>query len=157
MKQTYLASIMLLLGYAIQAQQVISTSGDFHSNGSGSISFTIGESMTETFVGSGQQLTQGFQQSKLTITAIPITPEFTLKISAYPNPTTDFLNISIEKVDLSGIRYTLYSLDGKILESQEVKSNLTVIPFSALPPACYFIKITVNSKESKTYKIIKTL
>jgi len=154
MKQLSFAFLLLLFGSSIQAQQVIATTGNFHSNGSGSIAFTMGECVTETFTSSGTMLTQGFQQSGLTVTAIPGNPEFSLNVTAYPNPTTDFLNISIDKVDLSGIRYTLYSLDGKILESKEVKSNLTVIPFSALPPACYFIRITVNSKEAKTYKII---
>jgi hypothetical protein len=42
--------------------QVIASSGSYFSNGSGSLSWTLGETMTETFIAGSSQLTQGFQQ-----------------------------------------------------------------------------------------------
>lgn len=45
--------------------QVIASSGGFFSNGSGSLSWTLGETMTETFTGGSNQLTQGFQQPEM--------------------------------------------------------------------------------------------
>jgi len=42
--------------------QVIASSGGYFTNGSGSLSWTIGETITETFTAGSSQLTQGFQQ-----------------------------------------------------------------------------------------------
>ncbi|MFU8844174.1 MAG: hypothetical protein ACNA7V_10250 [Bacteroidales bacterium] len=42
--------------------EVIATAGDYFENSSGSLSWTLGEVMTETFSSGGNILTQGFQQ-----------------------------------------------------------------------------------------------
>lgn len=52
--------------------QVIASSGGYYSNGSGSLSWTLGETMTETFTSGSPQLTQGFQQPDAVLVNINI-------------------------------------------------------------------------------------
>lgn len=50
------------------APQVIASAGGYQSNGSGSLSFTIGETNTQTLTSATHMLTQGFQQAfKMTL------------------------------------------------------------------------------------------
>ena len=51
------------------AQEVITTAGDYHSAASGSLSWTLGEVLTETYSTGLNSLTQGFNQSQLSATA----------------------------------------------------------------------------------------
>jgi len=72
MKNYLLAILVLTASVSVKAQQleVIATSGDFYENSSGSLSWTLGEVFIETLSETNFILTQGFQQSKLTLTAI---------------------------------------------------------------------------------------
>jgi hypothetical protein len=62
MKKTLLFSLtMFLFSMAIHAQQqVIASAGNYFSNASGSISWTMGEPVIESYTASGSILTQGF-------------------------------------------------------------------------------------------------
>lgn len=68
MKKLFFNIGLLLLGASIQSAaqslspQVIASSGGYFSNAAGSLSFTVGETVTPTVTGGGYTLTQGFQQ-----------------------------------------------------------------------------------------------
>ena len=67
MKKVYLfIGLVSVCFFNVNAQEIISTSGDYFENTTGSISWTIGESMIETYTNGSEILTQGFQQSRLT-------------------------------------------------------------------------------------------
>jgi len=60
-------SILIILAFAflsfqVKAQQVIASSGGYYEGETVSLSWTLGEPVTETFSGGGVILTQGFQQ-----------------------------------------------------------------------------------------------
>ena len=63
----WLIGIFVLVGTFTQAQslspKVIASAGGYQSNTAGSLSFTIGETNTQTFTSATHMLTQGFQQS----------------------------------------------------------------------------------------------
>src|SRR5205809_516590 len=54
------------LGAQSITQDVIATTGDSYTNTSAILSFTVGEPMTETLIGTNKMITQGFQQAPLT-------------------------------------------------------------------------------------------
>ena len=68
------------------AQEVITTAGDYYLASSGSLSWTFGETITETFSTGINALTQGFNQSQLSATATYQLPTLDFNIKAYPNP-----------------------------------------------------------------------
>ncbi|MCP4550548.1 MAG: T9SS type A sorting domain-containing protein, partial [Bacteroidetes bacterium] len=99
-------------------------------------------------------LTQGFCQANLTVTPIP-GPGLDYELLAYPNPTKDFVILKINNNDLSNFNYLLYDVNGRLIRSNKITSNETLIPFSFLAPATYFLKITDNQIEVKSFQIIK--
>ena len=145
-----------LTGYgATNAQEVNSTTGNSHSNASGSISYTIGEPVVETFAGESNILTQGFQQSNLIVTAIEELPGLDYRISAYPNPATEIVKLWIGKESFTGMQYMLYDMKGNLLMKNSLEGTETEIPFSYLSPAEYILKVSNQNKELKSFKIIK--
>jgi len=77
MKKIFIIQLCLLclLG-VIHAQSieraVIATSGDYHSNGTGAVSQTIGEPVGEFFTNETTHLTQGFQQGEYEMPVLPL-------------------------------------------------------------------------------------
>lgn len=88
-----------------QVQFVVASGGEIFTSASGSLEWTLGEPVTETFQKSNGILTQGFHQT--------FSQEFgTTRIVVYPNPTPDFLfvstpsagNYQIELFNLHGVK-----------------------------------------------------
>ena len=73
----------LLSGIAVHAQELVSTAGSYGETSSGSLSWTIGEPVIETITNGTNTLTQGFQQSKLTVTAINELKVSGIELSVY--------------------------------------------------------------------------
>jgi hypothetical protein len=148
--------LSILSGYGkIVAQEVVSSAGDSHSNANGSISYTIGEPVIETFTGENNILTQGFQQTNLMVTAIDELPGLDFEISAFPNPATEIVKIRIGKESIVGMQYMLYDMSGNLLLRNGLEGTETEIPFNDFSPAEYILRISDNSKEVKSFKIVK--
>lgn len=66
MKYIKLVALALLLSGSVSAQtisrKVVAASGGYYSNGAGSLSWTLGETITPTLQAGGNTLSQGFQQ-----------------------------------------------------------------------------------------------
>jgi hypothetical protein len=148
-------SFLIYNGTLIQAQQLVSTAGDFYQNNSGSLSFSLGELAIETFLSTNNILTQGFQQTNLVAVSIKELPGLDFEISVYPNPVKDIVVLKIPSEKLVGKQYKLYDMDGKLLQIKLLNETETEISFSSLTPATYFIKVGEGEKELKTFKIVK--
>ena len=73
-----------------------------------------------------------------------------LNIKTYPNPTENFINLSVNHSNYSIYIYDI--LGGKILETFETKK----IDISNLETGTYFIKITnLNNNSAKAIKFLK--
>ena len=155
MKNIILLTIILLIGTVLTAQEVISSGGETQSASGYEISWTIGEPVIETFTGSTNILTQGFHQSKLTVTPITEFLNSRIELKVFPNPTSDFVLIQFnELVENSG--YTLFNLTGKVLESELLTSTSTKLDLKNYASGQYILKLTKNSTQPlQTFKIIK--
>jgi hypothetical protein len=151
-----IASVFLALipGF-VNAQQIISSSGIALKNSTGSLSFTLGELVIDTKNVGETTITQGFHQTKLTITVIHFLREQNFSISAFPNPTHDFVNLKIEKGDIRDIEIVLFDLQGKVLSTQKIESTNTEVSFSGYNPGNYLLKVIQKGKEIRTFKVIK--
>jgi hypothetical protein len=145
-----------LFGYgALRAQEIITPSGDYFSNSNGSLSSTIGEPINETLTGSENVITQGFQQSKLTITSVNELPNLDYTITAFPNPAKEHVKIKCDSQKNENLSYELYDNSGKLLQKKQFDGSETEISFSNLKPSDYYIKIDSGQKEVKVFKIVK--
>jgi hypothetical protein len=139
----------------VNAQQVISSAGVSGSNANGSISSTVGELVIDTKTAGSTTITQGFHQTKLTVTAIQELKGLDFSITAFPNPTNDFVTIKIEDGKPSKMTYSLFDSNGKSIQNGTLIDNEAEISFISLNPATYILKIMKNGKEIKTLKIVK--
>lgn len=147
---------LALIPAALFGQEVISSGGS-HAQGTGvSLSWTLGEPVTATLKSSGYILTQGFHQTRLSASAIEdvATPGLTLVV--YPNPFTYVLHLRVDKGDFSNLRYSLLTLEGKILHSDLIRSSLTSIDLLPYASGNYLLRINrKNGELINTYKVIK--
>lgn len=140
-----------------EAQEIVSPAGEHFSNETMQISWTFSEPVINTLVGEGESemLTQGFHQPRLVVTALNEVPELALHIEAYPNPTTDYLNVSIKNAASENLSYTLYNSNRKVLTSKQISSDISEISMTGYASSIYFLKISGENKELKTFKIVK--
>ncbi len=137
------------------APQVVSTSGTSFSNASGQLDWTIGEPVTAALNASGNELTQGFHQPNLVITAVSnLSADYSVNV--YPNPTVDYVTLQFHNLKES-LSIELYTADGKLLESKQANSiNDLQINMSDYTAGAYFLAIKTNNSATKNYKIIKS-
>jgi len=136
-------------------QEVVASSGNHFSNNDIQISWTLGEPVIQTLSNNNVQLTQGFHQAKLTVTAIEELDDLLMQISAYPNPTSNYLKLSVKNSGKEELHYTLYTLDGKMLMQKQIESDFSEISMMNYISAIYFLKVSTGDSTLKTFKIIK--
>ena len=136
----------------VTSPSVISISGGSYSNGNIIIDYTLGEIVVETYTNSTTILTQGFHQGVIDVSTELVNID--IKTKVYPNPTTNFLIVEIEKNVNADI--LVYDINGKIA----IKDNLNneqqrQLDFSFLTQGNYFLHIKIGDKES-VYQINKS-
>ena len=147
---------MLLLGighFGLYAQETTPASGGNGSSSEGSISFSVGQIFYSEISDANGTVLQGVQQPfEIWQTAgIEQAKGINLNLSAYPNPTTYFLILKIENYATENLSYKLYDSSGKILEGKKITGNETFITMVNRVPAAYFLNVTDENKEIKSF------
>ncbi|MCH8318194.1 MAG: T9SS type A sorting domain-containing protein [Bacteroidetes bacterium] len=136
--------------------EVIANSGGYYSSTNATLSWTIGESIIETSSNLNNILTQGFQQSSYSVTAIEEYLNSDYNINVYPNPVNEFVTINISSEKQIQLTVELKDLKGKILVTKIINGNNLQIDLSQFANSIYFLKIsTTEGKMLKSYKIQK--
>ena len=130
---------------------VITNSGGTFSNNSIIMDFSIGELAVQTLQ-NNEILTQGFHQGDLTVsTSIE---NIAIKTKIYPNPTTNFLIIELEKN--VNAELLVYDINGKIVIKNKLnEEQKKQLDFSFLTQGNYFLHINIEDKQS-VYQINKS-
>ena len=155
MKKIILIVIVLLFNTKIVAQTATVSSGNTASSSQGSVSYTIGQIAYTSSTSSSGSIEQGVQQSySISETLGTQESAISLKIVAFPNPTTNTLQLKLENnnTDLS---YKLINLLGETISTEKITSNNITINMKLQPSATYFLKIYMSSVFMATLKIIK--
>ena len=149
------AAALFLLGIgSLQAQQTTSSSGGEATGLGGTSSYTIGQTVYTSVSGAGGSSSQGVQQPyQIDVISGASIAEVTLEMSAYPNPTTSKLTLTV--ADATDLSYQLYDTKGNQIKSNVVSEALTVINLEDQPAAVYFLKVVQSKEPLKTFKIIK--
>ena len=153
-------SAVLLLGLGLtglQAQETIPATGGNALGSGGSASYTVGQMVYQTNTGTNGSVAEGVQQPYeiSIVTAIEDANGINLSISAYPNPTFDYLTLEVKDFDFSNLAFQLYDIQGKLLQNEKITERQSRVLMYNLLPATYFVKILEGNKEVKTFKIIK--
>ena len=155
MKHYLLILLIALCANSLQAQEVVTTAGSYGETTSGSLSWTIGEPVIETITDGTNTLTQGFQQSKLTVTTINDLKVPGIELSVYPNPTNSFLSIEVKTDKQRDLLLSLFDLNGRLILQKKMAGNKQTIKMQNYKPGTYILKVTEANKEIRTYQIVK--
>ena len=133
------------------AQSAVSTAG-YEATGDGTVSATIGQVAYHTATGDGGSIAQGVQQAFeiTTETGIEITE---IQLSAYPNPTSDVLNLKIDG-DFGTVTYALYNNSSALVTKGTANGSETQIQMGAYKPGVYFLEVKKDGK-TKKFKIVR--
>ena len=130
---------------------VVASQGDYFSSASGSVSWTLGEIMGETYT-TTNILTQGFQQPKLLVTAVT-TIEGELLGSLFPNPINNNVNVIVSVKS----KFIIYDMLGKQIGNWNLITGKNEIDLSKLADGMYQATL-INTENNfiQSFKIIKS-
>lgn len=155
-KKVKLSILLLGLGLTVQAQQATTSTGGVASGSGGTAAYSNGQVVYTTHTGSNGSVAQGVQQPyEISIVLGVENQQISLNLKANPNPTTDYLTLNVGNAELSTLNFQLFDISGKLIESRKIISSSETIAMENLPTATYFLKVTNNNNEVKTFKVIK--
>jgi len=150
----FFSLFFLIMG--VQAQQVLATSGLTVTDTRGSVSFTIGQPFYTSYTNFDGSITQGVQQSILVDVATSTDIAEGVSCTAYPNPVSQYLIITVNDVDRLEPEALFFDSDGKFIFSKKLNLRQTSIPANLLVTGTVFnLAIRSNGKLIKTFRIIK--
>lgn len=160
MKTKRLLILLLLicaLAPGLFAQRGSVAAGGESSGSGGKISYSIGQVDFISSSGSGGSSNQGLQQP-FTITeetGIEV-KSITLNFAVYPVPTLDNVSLNVTGNEFGKLRYTLISMDGKLLLDQEVLSDITIVQMREYTQGLYKLNVyDSDNKLIKSFNLIK--
>ena len=162
LKRHFLICFLFLTGTLFVSAQSLSPAVISSSGGSGEangtlLSWTIGETMTQTFSSDTLLLTQGFQQGYFSITtSLDELTGLGFKVNLYPNPVNQDLNIEFSENPTSQVQLKLMDLTGKVIVTRIVNSpsNILRLNMNDLTAGVYFLEIRMQMKRT-VFKILK--
>ena len=155
----FIALVALTTGHAQSlGQTVVGNSGATISGASNTLSFTVGEAVIGN-IENGESLGQGFWLGAIEGVVLS-TDDFSIDTSAsvYPNPVSDFLNITFKDMAGQDFEIMLYDVNGRAVMQKELlnSSQNETINLSPFSTGIYMLKVVqVSTSSSKTFKIIK--
>lgn len=155
MKKYLIIITAVFFAGSLNAQQVTNNAGGIFQNSQYELSWGLGELAIHTLTSDEYILTQGFQQSLLTVTGIGEDKPLDFDISVFPNPTQDFVNLEVEKKGTEKLEYHLFGQKGELIERNAIHSPSVKVPFLNQPNGIYYLNIYSNDKKVKTFKIVK--
>lgn len=159
-KQKIILLIIVIVGLTrLQAQIVVPATGGNALGSGGSVSYSVGQIIYTTNIGTSGSVAQGVQQpfEISTVTGLKEAKGISLLCSVYPNPITDVVQLRIDAStpSIQSMSYQLLDLQGKLLDSRKLEADVTNIVMNNLCAATYFLKVVKGCNEIKTFKIIK--
>lgn len=150
------ASLFFVLnGIAAYAQSDIVPFGGDATDGSVTVSYTVGQVAVQVNSDGGTTIYEGVQQPyEIQIIGIDNYPGITLNAMVYPNPTTSNLQLTISNEEFEG-EVKMFDTNGKYLFSKKIERSTTEIPMSDFATGTYFVNVCKGQQMLKSFKVIK--
>ncbi|KAF2328718.1 T9SS type A sorting domain-containing protein [Flavobacterium ginsenosidimutans] len=140
--------------------ETIITSGNNASGSSGTVTYSIGQ-VFYTYIGTEPvfNVAQGIQhqENDETLGNPEIEEPAKAEMFVFPNPTSDFVNISMTGLELQSAHrsYRLYDIQARLLKQNTISQDETQVSLANLTPSVYILVVYVDNKKLKSFKIIK--
>ena len=153
-KLTLIFSLCISAGN-IYGQESSNTVGGSAAGSGGTVTYSIGQVAYTYESGPNGNSNQGVQQP-YEIYAVGINEEdIAISLAAFPNPTTDILTLKFDEFNSQNASFQLANQAGKIIQEKKISNVSTSLDLSKEVSGIYFLRINADSKNIKTFKIIK--
>lgn len=152
-KNTAFVSFFMLLSTLVTAQQAVVSAGSSHSNSSGYISYSVGQ----TAIGYSFSNTGSVQAGVLHFfdTQVLVEEISGMSVSIFPNPTQGQVWIQFSEIIETEYVFEVYTITGIQLQ-YGICQSFTKLDFAEYPPGIYLITIRDMHKNLiNQYKITK--
>lgn len=136
----------------VYGQDVISTQGASYSNASGSIDFTIGETIIATGSDGSNDITQGFHQTNWNFVGIEDHQE-NMEANVFPNPMNS--SLTIQTPDFDDVQFKMLDAQGRLVATGTLEEEQSQIETASFVPGNYTLMLYRGSEKLKTFKLIK--
>ena len=150
--------VFLLLGMGLSsgfAQQAVTSSGGDASGNGGTAAYSFGQVFYTSNQSANGSVNQGVQQAYEIFTVGLKETNLDIQLVAFPNPTTDYLNLQVSEAGGKNLSYLLTDLQGKQIKTGAIKETETPIDLKELVSGIYFIQINEANKNLQTFKVVK--
>lgn len=164
-KHVFFGVLFLLFGVSVNAQTLtptaISSGGGFFSSASGSLSGTVAEmTMVQTFIGTNNILTQGFQQPEDYSISIAENEASSGEMMIYPNPTNGQFSLLFNNDGAQQHSLKIYNLVGQVVLTKKLESvqglNTCRFDISQQGQGIYMLEFTsIDSKGKEKVTVLK--
>jgi hypothetical protein len=155
---TTLSILSFLFGFqTILSQNAVPAAGGNASGSGGSVNYTVGQTVYTAVQGSTGSVIQGCQQpyEAVVLTSLPEAEGIQLECRVYPNPSSGFVMLLVNRDNLDNLSFQLYTTNGSLIQNRKITNRETVIEMGGLPHASYFLHILNDQREIKTFILIK--
>jgi hypothetical protein len=137
------------------ANELFGSAGSTFTNNTCHLSFSVGETVTNSFQSANLLLTQGFQQpfKWKSTNSLSITDFTNSGIAIYPNPFLTTITL-INENNLQ-LRCRLYDLTNRLVNDFDMNEHVQSIDLSYLPAGNYHLVFTNNDFHQFTFPLIK--
>lgn len=141
----------------IQSQSTIPATGGSAIGSGGTVTYSVGQLAWHMFPGSNGTILEGVQQpfEISVVTSVENTEYINLVCTVYPNPTHRVIKLIVELADYKILRFQLYDINGTVLQDKQIQDRETKITMDNLFSSIYFLRVIINNREIKVFKIIK--
>ena len=154
-KKLFVCAVLLVVAQ-LNAQEANVSSGGNTNGTNGNVSYSVGQVVYTTNIGSTGSMAQGEQQPFEIQTVLGVDNfNVNLQMTVYPNPTVNLLSLEVKDYDTTAMSYQLFDLNGSLILDNKIATNTTTINLEQYPSAIYLLKVIDNNKEVKIFKIIK--
>lgn len=153
----YIFIFLLLPSLQVKAQEVKSSGGGHYKSANTQVSYTIGEPLTNSYTNSNPKVTQGFHQTKITVTGGSIQLASNIEIQFYPNPTTQQIIIEHHE-QKSDFSLKIYNQLGQLIRTETLNTTKSIIDLLSLAQGNYQFIVqdkTFKTVSQKTISILK--
>lgn len=154
-KHLLLSILCVIIQQLVISQEVISNGGNEYNTNNHSISFTIGETFTEHYENSSEDVSHGFHSYSFLISDLTFLTELN-EIKIYPNPFIDNLNINYSNDYNLSHKLKILSVTGSVILLFDLNKKHNIIQLgNFIPKGQYFMEISNQNQVIFTSKLIK--
>ena len=138
-----------------KAQQSINSAGATVTGVDGQYSFSIGQVFVSYQQNAESNIQEGVQQAYTIITNNFNNIKGTETVQLFPNPTTESVNIIINKKTHDNLVFYLFDINGKLQYSGNIRNGNNYLPLKPYSSGIYMAYINQNNQRIFSQKIIK--